>query len=250
MDIESLRREVRLLRGVVVALLAVSCVGLIAAAAAGWPNGRFNEITVHRINVVDDNGTLRLAISNAQHMPPPIMHGKPLKLPRSHVNGNPSFIFYNALGDEQGGYIWGSKGDYPAKYSQFTYLSSDQFEQNDSLGLSYEDDGPGRRFASLEGAEQAEATPVTTLIDQMFAAMNSAKTPAERTAIEKQFAMAHFKSYHRFFVGYNPDGSMVKLYDTVGRPRLVMIVQPDGTPKIQFLDAKGKVTYQIPSSQP
>lgn len=250
MEIESLKREVRVLRTLVILLLGLGAVALIGAVSAGWPSGRFDEITVHRINVVDNNGTLRLAISNAQHMPPPIMHGKPLPLPRSHINGNPSLIIYNALGDEQGGYVWGSEGSYPGKYGQFTYMSSDQFEQNDDLGLTYEDDGPGRRSAGLEGEEQAEATPVSLLIDQMFAAMGRAKTPAERSAVEKQFEQAHFKSYNRFFVGYNPDGSMVKLYDNVGRARLLMMVGTDGTPKIEFLGADGKVTYQIPSPQP
>jgi hypothetical protein len=247
MEFESLKREVRVLRTLVIALLGLGAVALIGAVSSGWPSGRFDQITVHRINVVDDNGTLRLAISNAQHMPPPMMHGKPLPVPRSHVNGNPSFIFFNALGDEQGGYVWGSKGSYPGKYAQFTYLSSDQFEQNDALGLTYEDEGPGQRTAGLEGAEQATTTPIDIVIKQMFAAMNKATTPAQRTAIEREFERTHFISYDRFFVGFNPDGSMVKLYDKQGHPRLLMLVGNDGTPKIEFLDAQGSVTYQLPA---
>lgn len=248
MELESLRRELRLLRTLVVALLAVAAVGLVAAAKTGWPSGRFDQITVHRINVVDDNGTLRLAISNAQNMPPPMMHGKPLPVPRSHVNGNPSLIIFNALGDEQGGYVWGSKGSYPGKYEQFTYLSSDQFEQNDALGLTFDDAGSGARTAGLEGAEQQTSTPIDLVINQMFSAMNRAKTQAQRTAIEHAFEKTHFVSYDRFFVGYNPDGSMVKLNDKHGRPRLLMIVRNDGTPKIEFMDAQGHVTYQLPAT--
>ncbi len=247
MELESLRREVRVLRTLVIGLLAIAAVGVTVAARSDWPNGRFDQITVHRINVVDDNGTLRLAISNAQNMPPPTMHGKPLPLPRSHVNGNPSFIIFNALGDEQGGYLWGSTGSFPGKYHQFTYMSSDQFEQNDALGLGYDDYGHGERTAGLEGAEQKTSTPIAIVINEMFAAMSHAKTAAQRTAIERRFEKSHFVAYSRFFVGYSPEGSMVKLYDTQGRPRLLMIVGNDGTPKIEFMDAGGRVTYQLPA---
>lgn len=39
----------------------------------------------------------------------------------------------------------------------------------------------------------------------------------------------------------------LRLKDAQGRDRLVIRVQPDGTPVVQFLDENGKVTSQLPS---
>jgi len=40
--------------------------------------------------------------------------------------------------------------------------------------------------------------------------------------------------------------SWVMLQDATGRPRIDMFVSPNGDAKLQFLDADGKVTYQLP----
>jgi hypothetical protein len=50
----------------------------------------------------------------------------------------------------------------------------------------------------------------------------------------------------RFFVGYNQKGSMLDLYDPNGRLRLSASVDKKGNPKIEFLNAQGKVTYELP----
>jgi len=52
----------------------------------------------------------------------------------------------------------------------------------------------------------------------------------------------------RVFVGRANDGvAQVALSDAQGRKRLVMTVRPDGQSSLQFLDADGKVTQELPA---
>src|SRR5688500_18911636 len=68
---------------------------------------RFEEIDVERINVVEKDGKLRLVISNQARQHPGIVNGKIIerKEPRP-----PGMIFFNHLGDEMGGLIFGENG--------------------------------------------------------------------------------------------------------------------------------------------
>jgi hypothetical protein len=51
----------------------------------------------------------------------------------------------------------------------------------------------------------------------------------------------------RVYVGKNAEKeSEVTLYDAAGKARIKMLVAADGTPKLDFLDATGKVTYSLP----
>ncbi|MFB5946452.1 hypothetical protein [Albibacterium profundi] len=62
-------------------------------------NQSFEEITVKRINIVDENGVNRMVLSNQERMEPPIIAGKKYK----RVLSPAGIIFYNEKGDEAGG---------------------------------------------------------------------------------------------------------------------------------------------------
>lgn len=68
----------------------------------------FDQITVHRINVVEPDGTLRMVISNKAALPGVIVKGKeqpPQDRPQAGM------IFYNDEGSENGGLIFGGRKD-------------------------------------------------------------------------------------------------------------------------------------------
>src|SRR5687767_14546628 len=93
-----LRRELRFLR---IYTLASSLILVVLSTAAfrQATTGKFDELTVGRINVVDANGALRLVISNKDRMHPGMMDGKLIDRPRP-VAG---MLFFNEEGDEVGG---------------------------------------------------------------------------------------------------------------------------------------------------
>src|ERR1700730_9629989 len=124
---ENMQKRVRLLEAY--AALSMLFFGVLAVAAFAQTRQKFDELTVERLNVVEKNGQLRAVIANTDRMPDPIIDGKPFKTERV-----PGMVFYNGLGDECGGLIFGAvkAGDKYGAYGGFTF---DQFRQSQSVGL-------------------------------------------------------------------------------------------------------------------
>src|SRR5216117_567413 len=74
------------------------------AGSAAAKVQRFDEIDVHRLNVREPDGTLRMVISNHARMPGVIVRGKenpPVDRPYAGM------LFYNDEGSENGGLVFG-----------------------------------------------------------------------------------------------------------------------------------------------
>jgi hypothetical protein len=103
-----LNREIRLLRLLVVVSILFS---LSLGGAIIWMIRKRNSadhLTVHRLDFVDADGKLRLAISNRQELPDLVIYGKPL--PRNGKDAG--MIFFNNEGFECGGLqLTGAVGD-------------------------------------------------------------------------------------------------------------------------------------------
>lgn len=201
-----------------------------------------DSLTVHRINVVDNDGTLRLLISNRENFPPDIVRGKVLDPKARIVSDQASFMFYNRDGSEQGGMRW--DGTYKDGGNQIFSLTMDQLEQNENLILVNGED-KGQRFAHLAGQSRPDPTALNLLDAQLDAAVAKGKTEAEKRQISHDFIAKHFLGQERFYIGYGADGSSLRLGDQNGKPRLVIRVNKEGNPTIQFLDASGHVTKEI-----
>lgn len=74
--------------------------------------GDFDELTVKRLNVVADDGSLRLVVSSEERFPDPIVDGHSFKRDDGPYMG---LIFYNVRGDECGGLVWGSDAESGAR---------------------------------------------------------------------------------------------------------------------------------------
>ena len=171
---------------------------------------KFDQITVHRINVVEPNGTLRLVISNHDELPGIIVKGeeKPFERPQAGM------LFYNDEGSENGGLIFGGhknkKGDIVNSGGS---LSFDKYGANQIVQLAGVDDSEDR-FAGL-------------LI------MDSPTGNDNR---------------RRVWVGREDDGTAtVALMDGKGRKRILMQVKKDGSSSLLFLNEKGEVVNMFPT---
>jgi len=185
------------------AVLTVALAALVLMGAR--PRGKsFDEITVHRINVVEPDGTLRMVISNHDRLPGIIVHGKerPFERPQAGM------IFLNDEATEIGGLIFGghrnAKGEIVDSGAS---LSFDRYEANQIVQLIGVDDKEDR-FAGLAVIDSPSGT----------------------------------ETHRRIWVGRGDNGdATVSLMDPQGRKRLVMKVAADGTPSLTFLDAEGNV---------
>ena len=105
---DSLRRDIRFLKLYAVTMTAGCAVLLLTGFTLQDARQAFTEIDVERINIVEADGTLRMVISNQQRQHPGIVNGKVIE--RSGPRP-PGMIFFNHLGDEMGGLVFGANGE-------------------------------------------------------------------------------------------------------------------------------------------
>lgn len=242
MDV-AVRRQVRIMKVYTVALTIG--VMLLAASfsqsAKAGTNGKvkFDDIQAQRITIVEKDGTRRLVLANSDLSPAPFMDGKPL--PGAHDGGRPGMIFYNDEGDEDGGLSFGgAKGQ-----SRYGALTFDQFKQDQTIQLAYDEGADGKRQSALLVMDRPDA-PLSQMAEELEKIMAMPDGPEKTRALE-----AFHKKYPsptRLFAGKAADrSSQIRLSDAAGRPRIVLRVDASGTPQIQFLDANGNVTRSISS---
>ena len=125
------------------ALLAVVLMG-----AKSEPK-RFDEISVHRLNVTESDGTLRMVISNKERLPPVIIKGKE-RPDMGEARPQAGLIFYNDEGTENGGLIFsGRKNDKGQVVDSGASLSFDRYGAGQTIQLAGVDDNENH-FAGLQ----------------------------------------------------------------------------------------------------
>jgi hypothetical protein len=191
--------------------------GLLAATMFGEPASAktqsLDEINVHRINVREPDGTLRMVISNRERLPGVIVRGKENP---SKDRPQAGMLFYNDEGTENGGLIFGGHRDANGEVV------------DSGVSLSFDRYGAASQFVQLAGVDDARNHIVGLMISDTDA----------RT------------SRRRVVVGDDKEGvARVSLMDRDGRSRIVLQVTADGTPSLSFLDADGKVVNQLPPAR-
>ncbi|MGH9644581.1 MAG: hypothetical protein ACRD3Q_19430 [Terriglobales bacterium] len=240
----TIRRELRLLKayvGVSTILFGV----LIFVAAKPSQKAKFEEIDAERINIVE-NGKLRLAISNNERSPGPIIGGHYMKT-REGKRGA-GFIFFNDEGDECGGMTWEGKKE-NGKISADSGFMFDQYDQDQTVGITYHQSGDDRS-SGLHVWERS-LTPMGPFAKKVedieLMPDGDAKTEAMKKLREEAVA-GHMGGIPRVFVGRDTkNNATVTLSDTKGKPRIVMSVYGSDVASLQFLDDNGKTVYSLPA---
>jgi hypothetical protein len=78
----------------------------VSQAVSGPVKVSYDELDVHRINVRERDGTLRMTISNTDSAPGIIVKGKEIPHPNRKSAG---ILFFNDEGTENGGLIFGGR---------------------------------------------------------------------------------------------------------------------------------------------
>ncbi|MFZ0640983.1 MAG: hypothetical protein WA020_02260 [Candidatus Acidiferrales bacterium] len=210
-------------------LLIVVLVG--SAFALEEQKTKFTEIDVQRINVVEPDGTLRMVISDKTKFPGIIIKGKESPHPDRSTAG---MLFFNDEGTENGGLIFGGMKDKNGAVSSYGHLSFDRYLQDQVFTIDAEEEGKQKR-SGLSIVDDPD-WPITDLLN----------TPRDDW---QNFFKTHAPPRQRIYLGRSPDDSAsLTLRDKDGNSRIVIKVNPDGSPVIQFLDAAGTVISQLPEA--
>jgi hypothetical protein len=189
-------------------LPAALCAAGFAAGCFASRTAKFDEITVQRIKLVEPDGTLRMFISNHARFPGIIVRGKEQAYERPQAG----MLFYNDEGSENGGLVFGghrnSKGEIVDSGGSLTF---DKYDANQIVQLAGVDDKDDK-FAGLMVGDSKPGGDSPT----------------------------------RIWAGRKDDGTAtIALMDGNGRKRLLLEVPENGSPRISFLDADGKVLSEL-----
>lgn len=199
---------------------------------------KFTEIDVERINIVEKDGKLRMVISNEERQHPGISNGKFIKRdgPRP-----PGMIFFNQLGDEMGGLIFGENGG----SGHFGSLTFDKVRNDQTIGFRHLESDDGTYQTGLEMWQQPNLP--SDVVNQKYRAASELKDEKARKSAIQAMADNNELTTQRIFLGKRRDNSTsLVISDTKGKPRIRLIVGVDGEPKLEFLDAAGKVLQTLP----
>ena len=225
-------------------LTIVFCVTILCGFTGATAKQNFDVIDVHRINVREPDGTLRMVISNMQSFPGAIVKGKEYPHQDRKAAG---MLFFDNEGTEDGGLIFGVFKDAKGNLSESNvHLSFDQYMQDQVLTLDGGEEH-GEKYSTIAMNDQPEY-PITETIDAMNRIDKLPK--AQQDAAWKGFFATHARSQQRVKLGRLEDKSAaLVLKDVNGKSRIVMKVAADGTPSLEFLDADGLVVNELPQKK-
>jgi hypothetical protein len=187
------------------ALVSTVALCLVLIGAKKPQTFDFDELRIHRIDIVEPDGTLRMVISNKDKLPPVIIKGKEhpeMGEPRPQAG----MIFYNDEGSENGGLVFGGR-------------KNEKGEVVDSGGsLSFDKYGAGQ-IIQLAGVDDK---------DNRFAGL-AVSEGGQRIWLGRE----------------GPGVASVSLTDAKGKKRIVMQVTADGTPSLAFFDGEGRIVQEL-----
>jgi len=237
MNQEKIAKEVRFLKiyaGIATLVAAV----LLFTAFSVNKNAKFDEINVERINVVEKDGKLKMVISNKARQHPGTMDGKYWK---EREGERPAgMIFFSERGDEIGGLIF----DGDTGKGQGGSLTFDKFRGDQTIQFIHNEDKDGNYFAGLKMNDENMA-----LTDRIAKIQEIEKLPTreEQTAAKQKMRENGEFLVNRLFIGRGRNkASIIELSDAKGKTRIELSVEPNGNPKLDFLDETGKVIYSLP----
>jgi hypothetical protein len=225
-----------------VVTVAFASVVLIGARKPA-PSASFDQITVHRINIIEPDGTTRMVLSDNAEFPGAYYLGK--EYPRTDRDAT-GMLFNDEEGTENGGLIFGGKKDKDGTTHSWGHLSFDEYQRDQTLVMESSSDGGSRNtyYALNDDDTPYALTPEFSAEWQHVKAMPPGpERIAARAALQSKYPGG---IVNRGYFGRGRDKSVsLSLKDQQGHQRLVARVAPDGTPVLEFLDSSGKVVRTI-----
>ncbi len=214
------------------ALTAALAVAVFGLAIGSQTKVAYDEIDVRRINVREDDGTLRVVISNKSRFPGLYFRGKEHPHPNRSSAG---LLFFNEEGTENGGLTFGGQ-KVDGKVTSGGHLSFDRYEQDQVVQITHSEEGDSH-WAGLAVNDYPDGSTDLDAWERADAMPEGAEKVAELKRLRERYG-----GKRRVFLGKQRDrAARLVVNDEAGRPRLVLEVAPEGTAAIRFLDANGKV---------
>jgi hypothetical protein len=235
----SLERQVFILKCWAVLSIALTLgLPLVVELQAQNRRQRITELDVERINVVEPDGRLALVIANKRRMTGPLLEGKELPAEVSGRAGSAGLIFVDAQGNEVGGLTYAGVVRDDGTYRAGASLTFDQHNQDQVVGLQYSDDGSHRTYGLAVWDR-----PTKFSMKDVFTGITGR---VDREAVQARYGQLmkerdETAGGRRVFLGSQDRVAGLRVMDTMGRERIRAVVGTDDIPRIELIDAQGKV---------
>jgi hypothetical protein len=208
-------------------------------------HAHFDQLTVHRINVVEPDGTLRMVISDRARFPGEFSHGTERLRPDREDSAG--VIFLNDEGTENGGLLFSGYRSKDGVLHSAGHLSFDEYESDQTISLDAQQQN-GERFSriSLNDMPVRGYTPAETAARAQLQLMKAG--PAKDEAL-RAFRIAHSDAGQKpriQLVRSHQGAAALRISDAVGNDRIQIGVDANGDPSMVFLDPMGRVTKRVP----
>jgi len=233
------RVGMRLLKVYVFAAASLLIVVTLTAFQNQAQQTRFGVIDVERINIREKDGKVRIVLANKARFPGLMVKGEENPYPRN-VAG---IAFINEDGTEYGTLATETRRA-TGNFGAYSGLRWGSFGQGQGVGMLYDDDN-GQREAGVFITD-APTTAAAQLLERGRAVQQMPEGPAKARAIAE---LRRAEGARRITVARMKDQSAaVELADPQGKPRLRLVVDRAGAPRVDFLDATGRVTRTLSGS--
>lgn len=233
-----LEKELIFLKRYVLVSSAVILTLIFMALKAPQQNQKFEEIDVERINIVEKDGQLKMVISNKARQHPGIVNGKVIvrDYPRP-----PGIIFFNQIGDEMGGLVYGENGP----NGHFGSLTWDKFKGDQTIGFRHLEGENGTYESGIQMWQQPNI-PGDVRMKKMDS-VSLIDNETERKAAFQTLRDNNLLTTRRLFLGKSrSNASVLEMLDMKGKTKLALMVDEKGDPKLLFFDGEGNITLSIP----
>lgn len=205
--LHQLARQVRWLKFYCLFTTVLLAAALFTAAAKSSSS---DELSVGRLNIVDEDGKVRLVLANADRFPAPIVGGKVVERAVKPAG----LVFFNAKGDEVG-------------------------------GLALTDVGSGRLSALAFDYANADAVGVITSINPTGKDAVAGLVINSRPDESLDIAQASKASNRRIELVNRNELAELVMNDSQGRPRVRLAVDREDHPSLEMLEESGKAVYSV-----
>lgn len=228
-----LERKVNFLTAYVIAITLLCCFLAFSSFRTADEKRSLDELTVKRINIVDEEGNLRMVISNEKRQHPGRIDGKDLPS-RQRPSG---IIFFNSFGDECGGLVYDGNA-----MNAGMVLSVDKFRDDQLMQLQYvENTMFKQRKYGLQLWDYPKENTYAERVSR-YSALDTIKSSQERKAELKKMDEDCLLMEDRLFIGKNFKNDVgLFINDQQGNPRIRIYVDKSNTPVMEFLDENGEI---------
>lgn len=247
-----MKRELVFLRTFAIAT-AIGTVVLANSAFKKSGNQRFSEIDVERINIIENDGTVKMIITNVDKFPNGTtkINGRNTNETRKKRSG---MLFFNEDGIECGGFIYdGEKKE--NGHSSGLSLTYDQYNGDQVMQLLTQDyqEGDKRHVSSslvFNDRPSKETQERNAEISKELAALRKEDPKLMQQKYKEYEEQGLIGGAPRVMLGKTrSQNNGLFLFDDKGMPKAMFYVDKNNTAKLDFYDDKGEVIASFPNNK-